>query len=489
MFKTRYYLFVLGGSKGGNKRKFTDDNSEDCQVSKFKFSPLPLSQNSQENQNDSNYEPNEKETRKSYKPTIVFEETRRRGQNIEAGGPSASTQNNDDDPFPTKNRNESMDTENGPNPMKTSLRSKLQNFAAPRKEKEEDLDPIDQWLKMQAKTLPARDRFKDFVPNQPIVGKSSLANVPLSMMTHNQRERAVKENMGKPIPNYKKKHDDDEYEHIKEIEDNNAKSASRQTSFASHNQQRVGKSSLINIPTHLSGKPLKENLAKPIPNFRKKFMKDKEESEETNQDDNTNNMQAKTCTVRPQFKTAHQLALASNVLRKNPGFNNKQSRQPASYNPSFKSPLLQKGEEAQPSPQEPEMDERLKNLDPQLIEKIENEIILHNNPVDWKDIAGLDFVKKSIKEIVVLPLMRPDIFHGLRAPPQGLLLFGPPGTGKTMIAKCIAAKSGFTFFSISSSSLTSKWIGEGEKMVRTLFAVARVRQPSVVFIDEIDSIL
>ena len=94
-------MFVLGGSKGGNKRKFIDGvNSEECQVSKFKFSPLPLSQNSQENQNDSNYEPYEKETRKSYKPTIVFEETRRRGQNIEAGGPSTSTQNND----------ESMDT-------------------------------------------------------------------------------------------------------------------------------------------------------------------------------------------------------------------------------------------------------------------------------------------------------------------------------------------------------------------------------------------
>ena len=70
-----------------------------------------------------------------------------------------------------------------------------------------------------------------------------------------------------------------------------------------------------------------------------------------------------------------------------------------------------------------------------------------------------------------------------------MLLFGPPGTGKTLIGKCIASQSGSTFFSISASSLTSKWIGEGEKMVRALFAVARVHQPSVVFIDEIDSLL
>jgi DNA polymerase III delta prime subunit len=86
---------------------------------------------------------------------------------------------------------------------------------------------------------------------------------------------------------------------------------------------------------------------------------------------------------------------------------------------------------------------------------------------------------QTIKEIVVLPMLRPDIFCGLRSPPKGLLLFGPPGTGKTLIGKCIASQSKATFFSISSSSLTSKWVGEGEKMVKALFAVARVMQPSV----------
>ncbi|XP_064107417.1 fidgetin-like protein 1 [Macrobrachium nipponense] len=69
------------------------------------------------------------------------------------------------------------------------------------------------------------------------------------------------------------------------------------------------------------------------------------------------------------------------------------------------------------------------------------------------------------------------------------LVAPPPGTGKTMIGKCIASQSGSTFFSISASSLTSKWIGEGEKMVRAMFAVARCHQPAVIFIDEIDSLL
>ena len=101
----------------------------------------------------------------------------------------------------------------------------------------------------------------------------------------------------------------------------------------------------------------------------------------------------------------------------------------------------------------------------------------------------MEFAKATIKEIVVWPMLRPDIFTGLRGPPKGILLFGPPGTGKTLIGKCIASQAGATFFSISASSLTSKWVGEGEKMVRALFAVARCQQPAVIFIDEIDSLL
>ena len=75
-------------------------------------------------------------------------------------------------------------------------------------------------------------------------------------------------------------------------------------------------------------------------------------------------------------------------------------------------------------------------------------------------------------------MKRPELFKGIRAAPKGVLLFGPPGTGKTLVGKCIAGQAKATFFSISASSLTSKWIGEGEKLVRILFALAREKAPS-----------
>jgi fidgetin-like protein 1 len=136
-----------------------------------------------------------------------------------------------------------------------------------------------------------------------------------------------------------------------------------------------------------------------------------------------------------------------------------------------------------------ELPTELQRYGKELVSKIESEILDQGDPVTFNDIAGLNDAKQTIQEVVCWPMLRPDLFTGLRRAPNGLLLFGPPGTGKTLIAKAIAHESKATFFSISSSSLTSKWIGEGEKLVRTMFAVAAYRQPSVVFIDEIDSLL
>ncbi|KAK9078502.1 hypothetical protein SSX86_002559 [Deinandra increscens subsp. villosa] len=136
-----------------------------------------------------------------------------------------------------------------------------------------------------------------------------------------------------------------------------------------------------------------------------------------------------------------------------------------------------------------ELPEKLRNLEPRLIEHISNEIMDRDPNVRWDDIAGLHHAKKCVTEMVIWPLLRPDIFSGCRSPGRGLLLFGPPGTGKTMIGKAIAGEAKATFFYISASSLTSKWIGEGEKLVRALFGVASCRQPAVIFVDEIDSLL
>ena len=133
--------------------------------------------------------------------------------------------------------------------------------------------------------------------------------------------------------------------------------------------------------------------------------------------------------------------------------------------------------------------EELSRLDPALIEQVCNEVIDSGGEVTWEDIAGQDAAKKLIQEVVVWPMLNPQIFRGARAPPKGILLFGPPGTGKTLLGKAIASNIKASFFSISASSLTSKWIGEGEKMVRVLFAVAGWLAPAVIFIDEIDSLL
>lgn len=135
----------------------------------------------------------------------------------------------------------------------------------------------------------------------------------------------------------------------------------------------------------------------------------------------------------------------------------------------------------------------LKNLkgkiDDDLAKTILREIVVRGDEVHWDDIAGLEGAKRALKETVVYPFLRPDLFSGLREPARGMLLFGPPGTGKTMLARAVATESHSTFFSISASSLTSKYLGESEKLVRSLFTLAKELAPSIIFVDEIDSLL
>ncbi|CAF1916172.1 unnamed protein product [Brassica napus] len=111
--------------------------------------------------------------------------------------------------------------------------------------------------------------------------------------------------------------------------------------------------------------------------------------------------------------------------------------------------------------------------------------------VSFDDIGALENVKDALKELVMLPLQRPELFGKgqLTKPTKGILLFGPPGTGKTMLAKAVATEAGANFINISMSSITSKWFGEGEKYVKAVFSLASKIAPSVIFVDEVDSML
>ncbi|KKK19315.1 putative vacuolar sorting ATPase Vps4 [Aspergillus ochraceoroseus] len=115
--------------------------------------------------------------------------------------------------------------------------------------------------------------------------------------------------------------------------------------------------------------------------------------------------------------------------------------------------------------------------------------ILSDKPnVKWEDVAGLESAKEALKEAVILPIKFPHLFTGKRQPWKGILLYGPPGTGKSHLAKAVATEANSTFFSVSSSDLVSKWMGESERLVKQLFNMARENKPAIIFIDEVDAL-
>jgi len=117
------------------------------------------------------------------------------------------------------------------------------------------------------------------------------------------------------------------------------------------------------------------------------------------------------------------------------------------------------------------------------------EVYIEAPNIHWEDIGGLEDVKERLREMIEWPLKNPEKFKkiGIK-PPRGMLLYGPPGCGKTLLAKAVATESEANFISIRGPEIFSKWVGESERAIREVFRKARIAAPSIIFIDEIDSI-
>lgn len=101
----------------------------------------------------------------------------------------------------------------------------------------------------------------------------------------------------------------------------------------------------------------------------------------------------------------------------------------------------------------------------------------------FDDIIGMKQLKDVLYEAVIIPQKRPDLFQGIRSPPRGILLYGPPGNGKTFITKALAKESGCTFYGLSAGGILNKYVGETQKMLRKVFDTAKKTAPSIIFID------
>jgi transitional endoplasmic reticulum ATPase len=133
-----------------------------------------------------------------------------------------------------------------------------------------------------------------------------------------------------------------------------------------------------------------------------------------------------------------------------------------------------------------DFDEARRHVEPSAM----REVLVEIPDVTWEDVGGLEEVKQELKEAVEWPLKYPVVFAQLQTkPPKGILLFGPPGTGKTMLAKAVANESECNFISVKGPELLSKWVGESEKGVREIFRKARQASPSIIFFDEVDALV
>ena len=131
----------------------------------------------------------------------------------------------------------------------------------------------------------------------------------------------------------------------------------------------------------------------------------------------------------------------------------------------------------------------IKKIDAQRKFNVEKFVIIEKPNVKWSEVGGLDKQAEEIKEVIELPLKKPALFKKMGIePPKGILLYGPPGTGKTLLAKAVATSTNSTFIEIVGSELVQKFIGEGSKLVKEIFDLARKKAPAVIFIDEIDAI-